>query len=77
MVLVEIRRGRSLDQRLELGRRIFDICSEVLDVPKKTVLVEFTVHTGEEILRDGKWAGDSTDAEASAGRPNAGAVAGQ
>jgi hypothetical protein len=26
MVLVEIRRGRSLDQRLELGRRIVDIC---------------------------------------------------
>jgi phenylpyruvate tautomerase PptA (4-oxalocrotonate tautomerase family) len=77
MVLAEIRRGRSDDQRLELGRRIVDICSEVLDVPKKTVLVEFTVHTGEEILRDGKWAGDWTDAEASAGRPNAAAVAGQ
>jgi phenylpyruvate tautomerase PptA (4-oxalocrotonate tautomerase family) len=68
MVLVEIRRGRSLDQRLELGRRIVDICTEVLNVPKRTVLVEFTVHTGDEILRDGKWAGDWTDAEASAGR---------
>jgi phenylpyruvate tautomerase PptA (4-oxalocrotonate tautomerase family) len=77
MVLVEIRRGRSLDQRLELGRRIVDICSEVLDVPKRTVLVEFTVHTGEEILRDGKWAGDWTDAEASVGRPNADVVAGR
>jgi phenylpyruvate tautomerase PptA (4-oxalocrotonate tautomerase family) len=66
MVLVEIRRGRSVEQRLELGRRIVDICSEVLDVPKGTVLVEFTVHTGEEILRDRKWAGDWTDAEGSA-----------
>src|SRR6516225_8679369 len=65
MVLVEIRRGRSLEQRLELGRRIVDICSEVLEVPRKTVLVEFTVHTGDEILRDGKWAGDWTEAEAS------------
>jgi phenylpyruvate tautomerase PptA (4-oxalocrotonate tautomerase family) len=74
MVLVEIRRGRSLDQRLELGRRIVDICSEVLNVPKRTVLVEFTVHTGDEILRDGRWAGDWTDAEASAGRPNAAAM---
>src|SRR6516164_954257 len=36
MVLVEIRRGRSLEQRLELGRRIVDICSEVLNVPRKT-----------------------------------------
>jgi hypothetical protein len=34
---------------------------------KRTVLVEFTVHTGDEILRDGEWAGDWTAAEASAG----------
>src|SRR5215813_275736 len=65
MVLVEIRRGRSLDQRLELGRRIVDICSEVLAVPKRTVLVEFTVHSGDEILHDGEWAADWTAAEAS------------
>lgn len=65
MVLVETRRGRSLDQRLELGRRIVDICSEVLGVAKRTVLVEFTVHAGDEILRDGEWANDWTPAEAS------------
>jgi hypothetical protein len=64
MVLVEIRRGRSLDRRLELGRRIVDICAEVLGVPKRTVLVEFTVHSGKEILRDGEWTGDWTAAEA-------------
>jgi phenylpyruvate tautomerase PptA (4-oxalocrotonate tautomerase family) len=68
MVLVEIRRGRSLDRRRELGQRIVDICAEVLGVPKSTVLVEFTVHTGEEILRDGEWTGDWTAAEASAGK---------
>jgi phenylpyruvate tautomerase PptA (4-oxalocrotonate tautomerase family) len=66
MVLVEIRRGRSLDQRRELGRGIVDICTEVLNVPRRTVLVEFTVHAGDEILRDGQWAGDWTDAEAAA-----------
>jgi len=70
MVLVETRRGRSLDLRLELGRRIVDICAEVLGVPKRTVFVEFTVHSGEEMLRDGEWAGDWTAAEASAGRPH-------
>jgi phenylpyruvate tautomerase PptA (4-oxalocrotonate tautomerase family) len=75
MVLVEIRRGRSLEQRLELGRRIVEICSEALDVPGKTVLVEFTVHTGDEILRDGKWAGDWTDAEATERTPIAPAMA--
>jgi hypothetical protein len=64
MVLVEIRRGRPLDQRLELGRGIVDICSEVLGVPERTVLVEFTVHSGEEILRDRNWAADWTAAEA-------------
>jgi hypothetical protein len=69
MVLVEARRGRSLDLRLELGRRIVDICAEVLSVPKRTVFVEFTVHTGDEILRDGDWTGEWTAAEASVGKP--------
>jgi phenylpyruvate tautomerase PptA (4-oxalocrotonate tautomerase family) len=66
MTLVEIRRGRSLDLRLELRRGIVDICAEVLGVPRRTVLVEFTVHSGGEMLRDGDWAGDWTAAEASA-----------
>jgi hypothetical protein len=70
MVLAEIRRGRSPDLRLELGRGIVDICAEVLGVPKRTVFVEFTVHTGDEMLRDGEWAGDWTAAEASAGKPD-------
>jgi phenylpyruvate tautomerase PptA (4-oxalocrotonate tautomerase family) len=76
MVLVEIRRGRSLEQRLELGRRIVDICSEILNVPRRTVLVEFTVHTGDEILRDGKWAGDWTAAEATEQKSAAAAATG-
>jgi phenylpyruvate tautomerase PptA (4-oxalocrotonate tautomerase family) len=71
MVLVETRRGRSLDQRLELGRGIVDICSEVLGVPKRTVFVEFTVHSGDEMLRDGEWTGDWDAAEASKERPAA------
>ena len=70
MVLVEIRRGRSVDLRLELGRRIVDICAEALGVSKRTVFVEFTVHTGDELLRDGRWAGEWTAAEASAGKPD-------
>jgi hypothetical protein len=65
VTLAEIRRGRSLDLRLELGRRIVDICAEVLGVPKRTVLVEFTLHTGDEILRDGAWTGEWTAVEAS------------
>jgi hypothetical protein len=56
---------RSTDLRLELGRRIVGICAEVLGVPKRTVLVEFTVHSGDEILRDVKRAGEWTAAEGS------------
>ena len=72
MVLVETRRGRSLDVRLELGRRIVDICAEVLSVSKGTVLVEFTVHRGDEMLRNGEWAGDWSAAEAGAAKPSSG-----
>jgi phenylpyruvate tautomerase PptA (4-oxalocrotonate tautomerase family) len=64
MVLVEFRRGRPLDDRLTLGRKIVDICVDVLNVPRKTVMVEFTEHSGDEILRDGEWTSDWTPAEA-------------
>jgi phenylpyruvate tautomerase PptA (4-oxalocrotonate tautomerase family) len=64
MALVETRRGRPLDDRLTRGRRIVDICVDVLNVPRKTVLVEFTEHSGDEILRDGEWAADWNPSEA-------------
>jgi len=44
-----------------------DICVELLGVPRRTVMVEFTPHPGEEILRDGNWAADWTPAEAVSG----------
>lgn len=65
IVLTEIRRGRSLDQRLELGRGIVKACAEELLVPENSVLVEFTVHTGDEMLRDGQWVSEWNAAEAS------------
>jgi phenylpyruvate tautomerase PptA (4-oxalocrotonate tautomerase family) len=68
MVLVEFRRGRPSEKRLTLGRAIVDACVELLGVPRRTVLVEFTPHTGEEMLRDGHWVADWTPAEAVAGR---------
>ena len=63
MVLVEFRRGRPTAKRLALGRAIVDICIELLGVPRRTVMVEFTPHTGEEMLRDGNWVADWTPAE--------------
>jgi phenylpyruvate tautomerase PptA (4-oxalocrotonate tautomerase family) len=66
MVLVQFRRGRPSEDRLTLGRGIVDICVAVLGVHRQTVLVEFTPHSGEEILRDGNWAAEWTPAEATA-----------
>lgn len=64
MVLVEFRRGRPLDDRLRLGRKIVEICVDALNVPRETVLVEFTEHSGDQILRDGEWAADWEPSEA-------------
>ena len=63
-LMVEFRRGRPAEKRLALGRAIVDVCVELLGVPRRTVMVEFTPHPGEEILRDGNWAADWTPAEA-------------
>jgi hypothetical protein len=35
MVLVEFRRGRPLDDQLTLGRKVIDICVDVLNVPRR------------------------------------------
>ncbi len=66
MVLVEVRRGRPTEMRLELGKAIVDICVELLGVPRRTVLIEFTSHSGDEMLRDGNWVSEWSPAEAEA-----------
>jgi hypothetical protein len=53
------------------------ICSTSARMPKRTVLVEFIVHSGDEILRHGERTGDWTDAEASAGRLDTAALTAQ
>ena len=67
MVMVEFRRGRPAERRLALGRAIVEICVELLDVPRRSVMVEFTPHAGEEMLRDGNWVADWIPAEAATG----------
>ena len=66
MVLVEFRQGRPSEWRLELARGIVDACVEILGVPRKTVLVEFTPHVGDEMYRDGQWVDDWKAEEAHA-----------
>jgi phenylpyruvate tautomerase PptA (4-oxalocrotonate tautomerase family) len=65
MVLVEFRAGRPSEYRLNLANGIVDACVEVLGVPRRWVLIEFTPHVGEEIYRDGKWVADWTPEEGS------------
>jgi hypothetical protein len=67
MVLVEVRKGRPPEFRLALARGIVDACVELLAVDRSTVFVEFTVHVGDEMYRDGQWVDDWTPAEGSAG----------
>src|SRR5262249_11727483 len=67
LVMVEFRRGRPAENRLALGRAIVDTWVELLGVPRRSVMIEFTPHAGEEILRDGSWTADWTPAEAVAG----------
>jgi hypothetical protein len=66
VVLVKIRRGRSLEQQRELGRRIVDVCTEVLDVPRRTVLVKSRSMPATKFHSDEQWAGDWTNVEATA-----------
>ena len=73
MVLCEIRRGRPDDVRLKLAHGIVDICVDILGVLRRSVMVEFTLHTGHEIVRDGSWVKDWTPDEA-VSDPNPGAA---
>src|SRR5437660_3873275 len=63
VVMVEFRRGRPAEKRLALGRAIVDVCVELLGVPRRTGMVEFTPHPGAAILRDGNCAADWRHAE--------------
>jgi hypothetical protein len=64
MVMVEVRRGRLAEKRLALGRAIVEIRVELFGVLRRMVMVEFTPHSGEAILRGGNWAAEWTPAEA-------------
>lgn len=57
MVMVEYRRGRPHELRLQLARRIAKACHQILQFPEKNVLIEFTPHDGNEIYRNGVGSG--------------------
>jgi phenylpyruvate tautomerase PptA (4-oxalocrotonate tautomerase family) len=64
MVLVEYRRGRPHELRLQLARRIAKACHQILSFPEKNVLIEFTPHDGNEIYRNGEWVAEWSPSEA-------------
>ena len=50
MVLVEFRAGRPSEYRLRLADGIVDACVEILKVPRRWVLVEFTPHVARKSI---------------------------
>jgi hypothetical protein len=66
----DIRRGRPVEQRAALANAIVGACAELLGVPESSIELEFTQHAGDEMFRNGAFAGDWSPAESD----NAGAA---
>lgn len=65
VLICDIRRGRTPEQRAELAQALIDACVETLKLPSDRLPVEFTQHAGDEMYRAGRgWAADWTAAEA-------------
>lgn len=65
VLICDIRRGRTPEQRAELAQALVDACVETLGLRSDRLPVEFTQHAGDEMFRAGRgWAADWTSAEA-------------
>lgn len=49
MLLLDIRRGRSPERRLEVAQALCADCVEILGLPADRLNVEFTQHSGDEM----------------------------
>ncbi|CAM2159142.1 Tautomerase (plasmid) [Pararobbsia alpina] len=49
IMMLDIRRGRPIEQRAELARQLIAACIEVLGLKENRLNVEFTQHTGDEM----------------------------
>ncbi len=64
VLICDIRRGRTPEQRAELAQALVDACVEALGLRGESLPVEFTQHAGDEMYRAGRgWAADWTPAE--------------
>lgn len=59
----DIRRGRPVEQRAALASAIVGACAELLGLPASAIELEFTQHSGDEMFRNGGFAGDWSPAE--------------
>jgi phenylpyruvate tautomerase PptA (4-oxalocrotonate tautomerase family) len=49
IMMLDIRRGRPLEQRAELARQLIEACVELLGLKTDRLNVEFTQHSGDEM----------------------------
>jgi phenylpyruvate tautomerase PptA (4-oxalocrotonate tautomerase family) len=68
LIMCDVRRGRPVETRAALARRLIEICTEVLDLDPNGVKVEFTQHSGDEMFHphlggfNTEWAAGGADA---------------
>jgi phenylpyruvate tautomerase PptA (4-oxalocrotonate tautomerase family) len=67
VLICDIRRGRTAEQREALAQALVEVCVETLQLRSDRLPVEFTQHAGDEMFRAGRgWARDWTPAEVDA-----------
>jgi hypothetical protein len=49
VMMLDIRRGRSAEQRMEVAKALCAHCVEILDLHEDRLNVEFTQHSGDEM----------------------------
>jgi phenylpyruvate tautomerase PptA (4-oxalocrotonate tautomerase family) len=49
LLMCDIRKGRSAEQRAELAKALIDACTGILGLRIEQINVEFTQHTGDEM----------------------------
>lgn len=66
VIQCDIRRGRPLEQRERLAREMVALAATSLDWPQDAIILEYTIHAGDESFEDGEIGFDWTPEEASA-----------
>ena len=68
LIMCDVRRGRPVETRATLARKLIEICVDVLGLDPNGVKVEFTQHSGDEMFHaqlggfNTEWAADDPDA---------------